>query len=170
MGTTLLTKIGNNKNSRYYYELTVRRTKLIIILKSCVYLFILITSLLIFEKTDMLNPINIGLILIPSTIWISISILKWLLEYYRLEPREIEHRQGIFFINKEIILLKNVETICLRQSLIGKLLNYGTIRLYAPTIQQDFQLKTIDKPEKFIRALEKSIHKENSDIKIIRKS
>ena len=122
---TLLKKIGEDKNQEFVYELTVRRTRFIPLFKGVftMVLFILILLLLWQLRGLVWWSALITFAILAS--WLGIAILRWSLEFYRLEPEEVIHREGVLFIRKEIMLLKNVEKIKLHQDIIGKLLDYG---------------------------------------------
>ncbi len=169
MEKELLDKIGSG-NSEYEYEITARTTHYVLYFKI---LLVLIAIGIFSEMLHLIGVLNlysfITLLIIPSILAIKF-ILDWLLEFYVISPVEILHRKGILFIRKEIILLKNIEIIKLHQSIIGHLLNYGTVELYAPTISQTFFMYSVATPNEYIKALERSIQKFNSDIKFIRKN
>ena len=148
--------------------LEVRRTKFILIAKALIG-----GMLLVFNFFLSLSGIIEGfwLTMIPFTLilsWLAIATMRWALEYYKLQPKELEHRDGILFIDREIILLKNVEKIKLSQSILGRFLNYGTIKLYAPTIKQEFELKAIGNPEPFLKAIEQAVNNQKSELEIIK--
>lgn len=102
-------------------------------------------------------------ILVVTALYILIGFLHWIFEYYVISDEEIFYRTGIFFIRKEMILIKSVENITLRQGFIGNILNYGTLNLSAPTIRTTFILLQVPNPQKHMEFLE-SATKKNSGL------
>ncbi len=102
-------------------------------------------------------------VLFVTALYVLIIFLHWVFEYYVISDEEIFYRTGIFFIRKEMILIKSVENITLTQGFIGNILNYGTLHLSAPTIRRTFILLQVPKPQKHMEFLE-SATKKNSGL------
>lgn len=98
-------------------------------------------------------------VLFVTALYVLVIFLHWVFEYYVISDEEIFYRTGIFFIRKEMILLKSVENITLRQGFIGNILNYGTLHLSAPTIRKIFILLQVPHPQKHLEFFEAATKK-----------
>ena len=165
----LLDRLGSEKIN-FEYEITARMSKYVLYFKLGILWGVTMIMLFIIHTLDVMSWITVVLILIIPVIYSVKILLEWIFEFYIISSSEVLHRKGILFIRKEIILLKNIEIIRLHQSILGRLLNYGTVELYAPTISQTFQMRAISTPNEYIKALEQAIKRFTSNIQFISKS
>lgn len=82
---------------------------------------------------------------------------RWYFEYYVIMPAEILHRRGIFARDEQLYPYENIQTLTVHQSLLGRMLNYGTVRIYIPTLGQELRFDEIPSPEQFIEAVERAM-------------
>lgn len=73
-------------------------------------------------------------------------VLEWLYEYYEIREDIIVHTKGVLHKKEDIYSLKTIEAGNVTQSLMGKLLNYGTIRIYSPVLKREYFLHDIPDP------------------------
>jgi len=57
--------------------------------------------------------------------------------------------------------LKQISSTTLNQEFLGRLFNYGTIRIYSPILKQDYYLINVHKPNEIIKTLEDEISGSN---------
>lgn len=81
-------------------------------------------------------------------------VVYWLKCEYRINPEKIEFTEGIFFQKENFYAIKNIESASLRQGIIGKIFNFGTLTLMAPTLKQNIQMRFIRSPHQIMRLIE----------------
>ena len=95
------------------------------------------------------------------------GVLQWLNEYYEINPQCVIHRKGLIFKKEEKCALENIVYISLKQDMLGRLLNYGTITLYDFQRTPNMDLYLIHNPLKHLDVLEKLIPKADQQISSI---
>jgi len=85
-------------------------------------------------------------VIIAQTALLGIIILRWANEQYIVEEDTIIHTRGIFTQSDELYSLKTIEAASVEQSLLGRLLNYGTVRVYSPVLKKEYFLQEIPNP------------------------
>ena len=85
-------------------------------------------------------------IIITQTVLLAVVILRWANEYYVLGQDTIIHTQGVFTRHDEIYSLKTIEAASVQQTLLGKLLNFGTVKVYSPVLKKEYFLQEIPSP------------------------
>ncbi len=102
-------------------------------------------------------------------IFISIYIvLDWINEYYELTPTAFIYRHGIFFTREEKINFSDIRKIAVRQGLVGKLLNFGTIEIYDFLMQKTLNVYLIHNPLRYEKILIDLIPEVEEEKNIIR--
>ncbi|MDO8657433.1 MAG: PH domain-containing protein [Candidatus Levybacteria bacterium] len=81
-------------------------------------------------------------------------ILQWLNEYYEITPQKIIHRKGIIWTKEETFKIEHIESVSLKQGLIAKILNYGTIEFYDWRTKDNIPIYLIHNPIKYMNILE----------------
>lgn len=81
-------------------------------------------------------------------------IFQWLNEYYEITPFKIIHRKGIIWRKETEYKIEHIESISLKQGVIGKILNYGTIEFYDWRVKNDVPIYLIHNPVKYMNILE----------------
>lgn len=85
-------------------------------------------------------------------------VLSWANDIYFLTDEHIIKRSGILKVQEEIFHYKNIRSISIHQSWIGKLCNYGDILLKTSAsggYQDDIILSNIADPQKYKEVLKK---------------
>jgi hypothetical protein len=77
-----------------------------------------------------------------------VVVLSWVNEYYILNPKEVIIKKGILSSRSTTYEFANLQSMTIRQSFWGRILNYGTIKLYNPVLRADVYLTNIPNPEK----------------------
>lgn len=85
-------------------------------------------------------------VVILSLTYTFFRMMQWSNENYILRPGEIVHHRGVMRVRETRYALNTVETITFNQSVWGKLLQYGTIRLERPRSHDQFELHQILDP------------------------
>ncbi len=87
----------------------------------------------IFNVIQIPQVFHLGLFIVITIFKMFISffvIFLWLNDYYEIAPNKIIHRSGFIFKKEEQYAFVHISSIGLKQSLLGKILNYGTLELY----------------------------------------
>ena len=107
-------------------------------------------------ELDVFMFFTIALIIILSTL---ILLVRWSFERYELRGGEIIHRKGVIFVRVEQYSLENVETITYDQTLFGRVLKYGTIRLHSPLLKSEIKVPYMPDPDRVLMLLKSAIGK-----------
>ncbi len=108
----------------------------------------------------------VTVIVIQTTLLISL-ILEWFCERYEIRRDVIIHTKGVFKKVEDIYSLKTVEAGNVVQSLVGRLLGYGTVRIYSPVLKREYFLNDIPNPvhvKDTVLSLLKTDHYDNKKI------
>jgi hypothetical protein len=95
-----------------------------------------------------------------GTIWI---LLRWHAIKYTLTNTKIVLEKGILNIDRDTFLFRNIECLKLHKTLIGRLCLFGTIEMYAPTLQEHVFLRHITNAKKYARFIQHSIAQQQSN-------
>ncbi len=60
-------------------------------------------------------------------------IVTWYFQHYEIHHDHIAFRKGVFFVKRKMFPLQNVQEISYKQSLIGRIFDYGNVILYGPS-------------------------------------
>ena len=88
-----------------------------------------------------------------------VSIVSWMNDFYEIKSGEVMRKTGIFRRREQTFSLKNIEVIDLYQGFLGKMLEYGTIRLFSPFANTEFYFYHIPDPKKYIEVLREMMPK-----------
>lgn len=81
-----------------------------------------------------------------QTVLLAQIVLRWIFEYYEVKEDYIVHTRGVLKKKEDIYSLRTIEAGNVIQPLFGKLLNYGTIRIYSPVLKTEYFLHDIPNP------------------------
>jgi len=80
-------------------------------------------------------------------------ILSWLNEYYEITSECIFHKKGIIFKKTEQYRLDHLRVMHVQDSLIGELLNFGTISLFDIRLNKYLDMYLIHNPKRYARII-----------------
>jgi uncharacterized membrane protein YdbT with pleckstrin-like domain len=89
-----------------------------------------------------------------GTVWI---LLRWNAIRYTLTNTKIVVEKGILNIDRDTFLFRNIECLKLHKNIMGRLCFFGTIELYAPTLQEHVFLRNVSNARKYAQLIQKSI-------------
>lgn len=89
-----------------------------------------------------------------GTIWI---LLRWNAIRYTITNTKIIMERGILNIDRDTFLFRNIECLKLHKSILGRLCFFGTIEMYAPTLQEHVLLRNVSNARKYAKLIQKSI-------------
>lgn len=96
------------------------------------------------------------LILIIEIAYAIIKTLHWTHETFKIRYDEIIHQRGLFSINKQHYALKNMEHIFCKQTVFGRIFDYGDIVLQGRFLKEPVILKGILDPFECAEFIKKS--------------
>jgi len=102
----------------------------------------------------------LGILVIAKLVASLALTLKWVKEYYEIQPTKIVHRKGLFSLKEVIMPIKNVQKVTVSQDFLGKFFNYGTLRLENPMLREVFKMEGISQPIKYAELIEAQIQAE----------
>lgn len=90
--------------------------------------------------------------------------LKWFYRWYAITDKEVVMHEGVFARNSAYYSLERAESASLKQSLLGSLFNYGTIRI---TINHSDHrdlvcIKNVPNPRDYIEIIENNLQDFNN--------
>ncbi|MFH1833197.1 MAG: PH domain-containing protein [Candidatus Levyibacteriota bacterium] len=118
-----------------------------------------------------INFHSIELFVIAAFLKILVTIyivLSWLNEYYEITPNSVRHHSGIIFLKREQFSLNDIQSVILEQSLAGRLLNFGTLRLFDWKWRKHQNLYAIHNPIKYLEIIESLLPGVDQEESIIR--
>ena len=109
------------------------------------------------ESLITLNSISIALFLFFITIIQNILLinlaLNWVNNYYEFREKDIAHHSGVLSKKKQSYQYQDIQSITINQEILGRILNYGSITLYIPTLDQDVEFNEVTDPKSFVSYL-----------------
>lgn len=81
-------------------------------------------------------------------------VMEWVNEYYEISPHGIAHKRGVFFKKVEHHGIQNIKQVGISQSVLGKMLNYGTLTLFDWRLNECAELYAVHNPVRYVRILE----------------
>jgi uncharacterized membrane protein YdbT with pleckstrin-like domain len=121
---------------------------------------LLVISIASQDTLAIANWIGIIWFLIITLFELSIAvvvILQWASEEYEIEEGLLYHRRGVFQRSEEGFSLRELGSATLNQTLMGRILGYGTIRFYSPIVKQEFYLHNIHNPQEKLSLIENAL-------------
>jgi uncharacterized membrane protein YdbT with pleckstrin-like domain len=107
---------------------------------------------------------SIRIVELFSLVWIT---LVWASVRYSISDQQIITESGVFFDSEKVYLIDNIESVKLNRGFLGMLCNYGTIRLYAPTLKEQIFLRNIPQSRQLSKLLTKYISRHHKDVRVI---
>lgn len=109
------------------------------------------------ETVITLNGVSIIFFLILVTLIQNIVLifiaLDWINDYVEVRAKDIAHFKGIFGRRKQSYQYRDIQSITIKQSMLGRLFNYGNVILYIPTLGHDVPFNEVPDPRKFVNFL-----------------
>lgn len=111
-----------------------------------------VTTVVSFRSPFAFLSVNMLIVILISTLDLVVSVfmaLAWKKESYVIHPNKIVHTRGILFRRHDTYECNNIETVRLKQGVLAKLLNYGTLAIYDPALRRNIILYNIPDPLKY---------------------
>ena len=90
--------------------------------------------------------------------------MRWFNRSYTITEREIVCQEGIFYQNSDFYSLERLESANLKQTFLGMIFNYGTIKIsiHHSDHRDTILIKNIPRPKKKIRILERNLREKSN--------
>jgi uncharacterized membrane protein YdbT with pleckstrin-like domain len=101
-----------------------------------------------------INSISIiiffALIMVVQTAVVLIVVLDWVNRYYEIRSDELVVISGILTKKEVEYPYGNIQSITVVQGLVGRIFNYGSVRVYIPTLGHDLYFMEVPDPHRFV--------------------
>jgi uncharacterized membrane protein YdbT with pleckstrin-like domain len=95
--------------------------------------------------------------------------LRWTSEEYEIRNDTIVHRIGILKTMEETYSLRNLGNAAISQGVLGKIFNFGTIRIFSPLLKQEYFINNVHNPKQILESLEDDLSDRKNKGTIIRR-
>ena len=82
-----------------------------------------------------------------------IIIARWVTEFYVIKNDSLTYRMGVFFKHKRVLLIRQIVEVVLIQHLMGRIFNYGTIKVITSQALEGVFIKRVENPNKYFKVL-----------------
>lgn len=96
-------------------------------------------------------------------------IVLWLEEYYEITTKDVFHRKGFIIKKEERFTLQHIGALKMEQDVLGRVFNYGTLKLYDWAKEQDVYLYLIHNPLKYYKILKELLPDADVEEKMLRR-
>ncbi len=120
---------------------------------------------------DLILYVNIPFfcfVIILKTIVMLMVIIRWLNEYYEITPKYVIHKRGFFFKKEERYTLVHLGKVRLEQGLLGRLLNYGNVKVFNWALEKEITLYLVHNPTKAVKVLKDLLPETDEEKETIR--
>lgn len=122
-------------------------------------LIALLSNKFIFLNTVLLDFIIIVGLIAANILIVLIIILKWQTEYTEIAKEGIIKHMGILHKNQRKFICNYVEIISISQSLLGMILDYGTLKITESAVKEQIYISNISNPKSYIKVVETILSK-----------
>lgn len=95
-----------------------------------------------------------------NMILLVLTFLEWIRMIYIIRPNEIIEQKGIWHIKENVYSTDKIEGVTVDQGIIGRIFNYGTIKIVNPVLGEDLYLVDIPDPFTYADVIRQSKSKE----------
>lgn len=137
----------------------IRESTYIFLLKIVSQMFLSIVLILIcmflgqFGLTLIASIISFIIFIITVFLMVS-AVLRWYTHYYYFTENEIVYKTGVLGFSEKSVLFKEVESVNVNLSLLGRILNFGTIAISGDTAASTMTLTNVAKPRELGEKIE----------------
>lgn len=112
-------------------------------------------------------PLFIFLVILKTAVLIFV-IIQWLNEYYEITTNEIVYRKGLIFKKEVRHIFEHIGSVKLEQGILGRIFNFGTLRLFNWTRENYTYMYLIHNPSKYMHILEELLPAADKEKKVFR--
>lgn len=175
-------KEENGEHNIYVTHITIRQSifflHLRLVLIEILAAFGLIVFLTLALSTEVKQRIGSDIIVFNIPIFLVLVAIKlatiiyviidWLNEYYEITPKEMIFKKGLLFKTEQRTLMGHIGSVNLDQGILGRIFNFGTLKLFNWTNEKYVYLYLIHNPTKYMNILEKLLPEADREKKVFR--
>lgn len=90
--------------------------------------------------------------------------LQWSVQTYEIKDGEIVFRAGLLLRRMDIHSLRNMQTVYVKQGVLGRMFGYGNARLFNPMSKEELQLQSISDPYRYAELLRQVLDISSKDV------
>lgn len=90
--------------------------------------------------------------------------IHWSMTTYEIRPGELVFKSGLLRRKMDIHALKNMQTVYTTQGLMGRMFNYGNVRLFNPMSKEELSLEHIPDPERHTELLRQVLENSSREL------
>jgi uncharacterized membrane protein YdbT with pleckstrin-like domain len=139
------------RTHRHFFTVFGSLFKELVILIACAVAFIYVRSW--YTSDPFFFYIGIAVVALLAMASAFVDILRWQNNEYIVTSRRVIHANGIFSKNILDSSLNKINDVILQQSMLGRIFNYGTIKILTATEEVINLLDSISKPIVFKHAM-----------------
>lgn len=97
-----------------------------------------------------------------NILFIILIVLRWASTEYRIENESLVMKKGIVSIVEKMYTVDSIETVEVEQGLLGRLFNFGTLRLYSPLFSYPLYIWAVPDVHRFAEVIKAHIPKNSA--------
>ena len=105
---------------------------------------------------------------IIKSIFVFYVIFQWLEESYEITPVHVIHKRGYLIKREDKFIFEHIGSVEIEQGVLGKIFNYGTLKLYNWAKEEFILLYLIHNPIKYYNILKKLVPAADENKKVMR--
>ncbi len=84
-------------------------------------------------------------------------VIQYESQSYEVHQQLLAKNSGIINKNTETYSIRNIESVIVKQGILGRLFKYGDVTIHNPALKQDFHLPGIPNPHYYADLIENSV-------------
>ncbi len=159
-------------------ELVVKRSIPVLVLKVIAFEVLLLAlytlvRLFLFWITNSFNfdVINSPLLFYKSIVFAVLEIMlvvflivDWANNYYVIKKSELVFVNGVIVSSRRDYNIANLQSIYYTQTLLGRILNFGTIVIFSPALQRDLFMYEVPSPKEVVENIKIASTAQDSNV------
>lgn len=115
--------------------------------------------------------LSLNILLIPLVLAsVILPIVLWASEEFIVREKELVVKRGVISTKLTAFPFTNMQRIELKQGLLGKMFNFGTVSVYVPVLGQEISFRDLANPQVFAELLKQSIPQTSHNHFLLRKN
>jgi len=169
--------MDNDKNNQYSNNLTIRKSAAVMFIRLVMFeflsgiLYVLLRMGLRYLDIQLDTEFSLTPLALVKSLFFMIAeigvagfvILQWINNYYILTSNEIKYITGIISKREMNYSLENVQSVSFEQGLIGRILNYGSVKIFSPALQQELFLTEVPNPSKIVENIKEVLENDSGN-------
>ncbi len=169
------------KNNQYSNNLTIRKSAAVMFIRIVILelllgiLYVLLRMGLRYLDIQLDTEFSLTPLTLVKSLFFMVAeigvagfvILQWINNYYILTSNEIKYITGIISKREMNYSLKNIQSVSFEQGLIGRIFNYGNVKIFSPALQQELFLAEVPNPSQIVENIKEVLEESNNKAQFI---